>query len=86
MDTKNKLIFEQKSVIIYDFKRKDSYRAIAAHVRCKKSVVGNVINKFIETRSTEPQPRTGRPRLLNDCARITLKKLVTNKKIDFCAM
>jgi len=86
MGVRKELTPEQKLTIIYDFKRKDSYRAIAAHVRCKKSVVGNVINKFIETRSTEPQPRTGRPRLLNDCARITLKKLVTNKKIDFCAM
>jgi transposase len=80
MGMKNELTSEQKSTIIYGFKRNDSYRTIANYVGCSKSVVGNIINRFIKTGSTEPAQRTGRPRLLNTRARTTLKKLATNKK------
>src|SRR5581483_9461907 len=85
MGARKELTPKQKSAIIYGFQRKDSYRTIAAHVGCKKSVVGNIINKFIKTGSTEPRPRTGRPRLLDDRARITLKKLVKKNRFLYNA-
>src|SRR5581483_8283879 len=84
MPSKKKLTSEQKVAIIYGYKKKDTYRNIAANVGCKKSVVVNVIKRFIETGSTESRTRRSgrsrRPRLLNKRARTTLKKLVTGKK------
>src|SRR5581483_9417545 len=84
MPANKKLTSEQKATIIYGYKKKDTYRNIAANVGCKKSVVGNVIKHFIETGSTESRTRrsgrSGRPRLLNKRAHTTLKKLVTGKK------
>ena len=85
MGTKKDLTSEQKAIIIYGFQRKDSYRTIATYVGCKKSVVGNVINRFIKTGSTESQTRrTGRPKLLDTRACTTLKKL-TSKNRRACA-
>jgi transposase len=67
---------EQKGAILYGHQRNHSYRAIAAHVGCKKSVVGNVINRFRKHGTTEsPNKRPGRPRILSS-NRLALKPLL----------
>jgi transposase len=79
MGSKKDLTATQRGAIIYGFLRKDSYRTIAANIGCEKSVVGNIIRKYRETGTAEPQSkRPGRSSLLTVSDRSALKTLVIN--------
>ena len=79
MGSKKDLTATQKGAIIYGFLKKDSYYTIAANVGCEKSVIGNVIRKYRETGTTEPQRKhPGRSSLLIVSDRSILKTLVIN--------
>ena len=85
MGAKKELTPEQRGAILYGFDRNESYRAIATHIGCSKTVVGETIKRFLETGTTQPAKRTGRPPLIHTPARAILKKIVTEEDRHLCA-
>jgi transposase len=69
----------QRASIIYGYSRGDSYTQIAERVGCGRTTAFDTVKRHVETNSTVPKRRIGRPRLVKASQCNRFKKMVTKK-------